>query len=61
MLGDDDEAEHLKFEQRRPDRTAPHAIALKVIVCDRQLAVILPAVVSEFNFDARERAMGRQA
>jgi hypothetical protein len=53
-----DKAKRLKLADCRADRMAMDAVFVKVVIGARQGAVIVAAVMTEFDLKARKNAMG---
>jgi hypothetical protein len=57
MLGDLQEAQRYRFSDRQGYAVAVDAVALEVLVGDRQAAVIVAAVVTKLDLDATDNTM----
>jgi hypothetical protein len=60
-LHDLDKAQGLKFPDRWRNRVAVNAVVVEVGICDRQSAVVIAAVIRQFDLQAIEHPARRQA
>jgi hypothetical protein len=61
VFSDLDKAERLAFTDGRGDSMPVDIVILEILECHRQATVIVPTVMSQLNFKAREDTVARFA